>query len=135
MKIDVLNELDCMSTSPTRRGLRHRSLRHFRVEGGSSIGIALLERSVSPDHWEVHDDGDELLFVARGRIAIEVREPDGSCDWETIDAGQFMLVPRGAAHAVRALESSAVLFMTPLEGSRSWQAGDRSTSTVEAASS
>lgn len=126
MKIDLSTEIERLSASPTRRGLRHSNLRDFRVDGGSSIGLAQLELSVSPDHWEVHDGGDELLFVVRGKLAVEVRQPDGTCNRETIGEGQCILIERGVAHAVRALESAAVLFMTPLEGSRSWQVADRS---------
>jgi mannose-6-phosphate isomerase-like protein (cupin superfamily) len=124
MKIDVPEELTRLDRPHTRDGLRHRMLRNFQVDGGSTIGVARLERSASPDHWEVHDDGDELLFVISGTIGVEVSDADGKSDWQTIGAGQCMVITRGAAHAVNVLEDAAVLFMTPCEGSRSWKTAD-----------
>ena len=124
MKIDVPHELATLNGAYTRRGLRHRSLRDFDVGASSMLGVALLERSTSPDHWEVHDGGDELLFVVGGRIGVEICRADGPSDWQTISSGQCLVIPRGVAHAVIVLEEAAVVFVTPREGSRSWQAAD-----------
>lgn len=121
MRIDVAKELTRLSIPRARDGLRHRTIREFHVDGGSMLGVALLECSAPPDHWEIHEGGDELLVVISGKIGIEISHADGRADWQVISAGQCMLVERGAAHAVNVLEDAAVLFMTPLEGSRSWE--------------
>lgn len=43
--------------------------------------------------WHSHDDTDELFFVMKGELTIQLRDGDVS-----VGAGQLFVVPRGVEH-------------------------------------
>jgi len=62
--------------------------------------------------WHHHDDEDELFFVVKGRFRMEYR------DWnkdrsEWIEAGEFVVVPRGVEHRPVAQEKAHVMLFEP----------------------
>ena len=44
-------------------------------------------------HWHHHDEEDELFFVIRGRLVMELRDRS-----VTINPGELFVVPRGVEH-------------------------------------
>jgi mannose-6-phosphate isomerase-like protein (cupin superfamily) len=56
--------------------------------------------------WHAHEHEDEGFLVLRGRIAIDFR--DGSVE---LDAGDFLVVPRGVEHRPRSLTSEPIVLM------------------------
>ena len=59
--------------------------------------------------WHHHDDEDELFLVNRGRMCIEFREHKV---W--LEAGEFLIVPRGVEHRPVAEEEVEVMLFEPL---------------------
>lgn len=60
-------------------------------------------------HWHRHDAEDELFFVYRGSIRIQVE------DNETIllEAGQLCMIPKGVMHKPEADNPSVVVLFEP----------------------
>lgn len=54
--------------------------------------------------WHHHDNEDELFFVIKGRLLIRLRERD---IW--LEAGEFVVIPRGVEHLPVAEEEAHVL--------------------------
>lgn len=66
--------------------------------------------------WEMHPRGDEIVCLLSGRAEMRLRE-DGSERVVLLDTpGAFVIVPRGAWHTARVAEPTAMLFVTPGEG-------------------
>jgi mannose-6-phosphate isomerase-like protein (cupin superfamily) len=58
--------------------------------------------------WHKHDREDELFLVVRGRFRLEFR--DGAV---SLEAGEFLIVPRGVEHRPVADEEVQVLLFEP----------------------
>ncbi|USG99847.1 cupin domain-containing protein [Thermococcus argininiproducens] len=70
------------------------------------IRMALFEGEY---HWHKHTNEDELFYVYRGSIVIQLRDqPD-----IILHEGEMAVVPKGIEHCPRALESSYVLMFEP----------------------
>ena len=67
--------------------------------------------------WHAHADEDEGFLVLKGQIAIDFR--DGSVG---LDAGDFLVVPRGVEHRPRALSHEPIVLM--VEPSTTINTGD-----------
>jgi mannose-6-phosphate isomerase-like protein (cupin superfamily) len=55
----------------------------------------------------VHRDADEAFFVVEGRLLVHI---DGA--WAEAPSGSFILVPRGAPHAIANAAGEAVRWLT-----------------------
>ncbi len=84
-----------------------------RVDG-LSLGVVTMTRN-APHGGEVHPDGDELLVLLSGRIAVVLEEADGERTVE-LAPGQALIVPRGVWHRVVLLEESRLVHATPGPG-------------------
>ena len=61
------------------------------------------------NRWHKHTSGDELFYVYRGQILIQVKgHPD-----ITLNANEMAVVPRGVEHCPKSLEPSHVLMFEP----------------------
>jgi mannose-6-phosphate isomerase-like protein (cupin superfamily) len=60
-----------------------------------------------------HDHEDELFLVVKGRFRMEYRDKDGSERHEWIEAGEFIVVPRGVEHRPVAEEECWFLLFEP----------------------
>ena len=58
--------------------------------------------------WHHHDDEDELFLVVGGRFRMEYRD---RAEW--IEAGEFVVVPRGVEHRPVAEEEAHVMLFEP----------------------
>jgi quercetin dioxygenase-like cupin family protein len=58
--------------------------------------------------WHRHADEDELFLVARGRIRMCLR---GGDQW--VEAGEFIVIPRGVEHKPVAEDEADVLLFEP----------------------
>ena len=59
--------------------------------------------------WHRHEAEDELFLVLKGRLVIELRDKD-----VILDAGEFLIVPRGVEHRPVAQEEVQVLLFEPI---------------------
>lgn len=81
---------------------------------GHTIGAPLLTRQ-PPHGGEVHPDGDELLYLLSGRVAVVVEDAEPPRRVE-LSPGEAFIVPRGIWHQVLLDEPSQILFITPGPG-------------------
>jgi mannose-6-phosphate isomerase-like protein (cupin superfamily) len=63
--------------------------------------------------WHHHDDEDELFLVVRGSFRMEYRDEAGRQREETLQTGEFLIVPRGTEHRPVADEEVEVLLFEP----------------------
>ncbi len=60
--------------------------------------------------WHSHAEADEMFLVWKGRFRVEFRDRI-----ETLDPGQFIVVPRGVEHRTAADAEAEVLIFEPSE--------------------
>ena len=70
------------------------------------IRMALLEGEY---HWHKHTDEDELFYVIKGKIVIQLKDESNI----TLSEGQMAVVPKGVEHCPKSLEPSYVLMFEP----------------------
>ena len=70
------------------------------------IRMALLEGEY---HWHKHINEDELFYVYRGSIVVQLKgRPDIS-----LHEGEMAVIPKGVEHCPKSLEPSYVLMFEP----------------------
>ena len=79
----------------------------------SELGIGRYTPGLSP--WEKHTNGDELLFVTDGHVAIAILDDDGSTESFEIGQSQLFVVPSGRWHQLTATDNVNILFASPSE--------------------
>jgi len=60
--------------------------------------------------WHSHPDAEEMFLVWKGRFRVEFRDRV-----ETLEPGQFIVVPRGVEHRTAADEEAEVMIFEPSE--------------------
>lgn len=60
-------------------------------------------------HWHRHVEEDELFYVVKGSIIIEMRGGEDVA----LSRGQMCVVPRNVEHRPRSVEPSLVLLFEP----------------------
>ena len=60
--------------------------------------------------WHSHAEAEEMFLVWKGRFRVEFRDRI-----ETLDPGQFIVVPRGVEHRTAADEEAEVMIFEPSE--------------------
>jgi mannose-6-phosphate isomerase-like protein (cupin superfamily) len=68
-----------------------------------------LVKLAGPFTWHHHDAEDEMFLVVKGRFRMELRDRDV---W--LDAGEFIIVPKGVEHRPVADEEAHVLLFEPM---------------------
>lgn len=66
--------------------------------------------------WEQHPAGEEVVVLISGALEFVVEVDGGERKVRLDQAGQFLLVPRGAWHTANVDREAKVLFITPGEG-------------------
>ena len=91
-----------------------------RIAGELNGQLVKLVKFQGPFTWHHHDNEDELFLVVKGRFKMEFREPatetSGSTEQQRdvwIEAGEFIIVPRGVEHRPVADEECEVLLFEP----------------------
>ncbi len=77
-----------------------------------------LVKLFGPFVWHHHDEEDELFLVVRGRFRMEYRDRE-----EWIEAGEFVVVPRGVEHRPVAEEEAHVMLFEPASTVNTGSAG------------
>ena len=71
-----------------------------------------LVKFQGPFTWHHHENEDEMFFVVKGRFRMDYRA-DGGAHEEWVEAGEFIVVPRGVEHRPFAEEETEVLLFEP----------------------
>ncbi len=95
----------------------HRMLSTFNQ---CQLGVVRYDGEVP---WERHPDGDELLYVLEGTIAVTILTATDSCE-TLMSAGSLLVVPRGLWHRPRPQAMATLLFATPTQGNEHSFAAD-----------
>jgi len=70
------------------------------------VRLSLLEREF---HWHKHTNEDELFYVVKGEIIIQLKDqPD-----ITLNKGKMAVIPKGVEHCPKSLKPSYVLLFEP----------------------
>lgn len=67
-----------------------------------------LVKFQGPFVWHHHDNEDEMFLVVKGSFVMKFRDRD-----VTLNAGEFIVVPRGVEHMPVAEEESHVMLFEP----------------------
>jgi len=60
-------------------------------------------------HWHKHTDQDELFYILKGKLVIQLKDqPD-----ITLSEGQMAMIPKGVEHCPTSIEPSYVLLFEP----------------------
>jgi mannose-6-phosphate isomerase-like protein (cupin superfamily) len=90
-----------------------------RIVGELNGQYLKLVKFKGPFTWHHHETEDEMFLVVKGRFRMEFREPrynpseprEPTEVW--LEAGEFMVVPRGVEHRPVADEEAEVLLFEP----------------------
>jgi mannose-6-phosphate isomerase-like protein (cupin superfamily) len=80
------------------------------LQSGRLMGVMNLD--AGPSHWEVHPDGDELLYLLSGSMDV-VLESDGKNSAITLTGSSSCIVPKNTWHQTIANGPCTLLFITP----------------------
>jgi len=70
------------------------------------VRLSLLEGEF---HWHKHTNEDELFYVVKGKIVIQLKDqPD-----ITLSEGQIAVIPKGVEHCPKSPQLSYVLLFEP----------------------
>jgi mannose-6-phosphate isomerase-like protein (cupin superfamily) len=61
--------------------------------------------------WHHHDLEDELFFVIKGRLLMQVREEHEQNIW--VEEGEFIIIPHGIEHRPVAEEETHLMLLEP----------------------
>lgn len=99
---------------------------HPRIAGelnGQHVKLAKLKGEFV---WHSHADEDEMFLVVRGRLVMRFRDRD-----EFVNAGEFIIVPRGVEHLPIAEEEVEVMLFEPASTVNTGDAGGERTVAAE----
>ena len=63
--------------------------------------------------WHHHDQEDELFFVAKGRLLMQVREGPESQRNIWVEEGELVIIPHGVEHRPVAEEETHLMLLEP----------------------
>ncbi|WDR01941.1 cupin domain-containing protein [Devosia algicola] len=72
---------------------------------------------VHPDHWEMHSEGDEFLYLWSGRLVIDLDCANGTHS-VTLTPGTGYVVASGLWHRLRLLAPSVLMAITHRTGTQ-----------------
>lgn len=61
-------------------------------------------------HWHKHTNEDELFYVLRGELTIQLREPYSNI---TLRGGELTVIPKGVEHCPKSSVDTYVLVFEP----------------------
>lgn len=84
-----------------------------RIAGELNGQMVKLVKFKGPFTWHRHDEEDEMFLVMKGSFNMELRDPEipGAGKTIILNAGEFLIVPRGVEHRPNAeMECEVMLF-------------------------
>ena len=60
-------------------------------------------------HWHKHKNQDELFFVLKGKLNIQLKEQSDI----TLSEGQIAVIPKGVEHCPKSIQPTYVLLFEP----------------------
>jgi quercetin dioxygenase-like cupin family protein len=107
-------ELEALNPAAAVDALSEMQFETLAGFNGGHIGVFWSEAG-GPGPWEMHPNEDELLHVIEGKIAIDVLPADRGrgADRVIVDAGSFLVVPRGLWHRHDMLERTQEMYLSP----------------------
>jgi len=79
-----------------------------RIAGEVNDSYVKLAKLKGEFVWHHHENEDELFLVVKGRLCIKLRDGDL---W--LEAGEFVIIPKGVEHCPVAEEEVEVLLLEP----------------------
>jgi len=79
-----------------------------RIAGELNDSYVKLAKLKGEFVWHQHDDEDELFLIVKGHLTIKLRDREVE-----LDAGEFVIIPRGVEHLPVAVEEVHVLLLEP----------------------
>jgi quercetin dioxygenase-like cupin family protein len=77
--------------------------------------VSMLVTGPAWRSWECHSEGEEFILQLEGSLALWL-EQDGRIEERNLQAGDFIIVPRGVWHIAETTEPGKALFITPGKG-------------------
>lgn len=68
-----------------------------RIVGEANGCLFKVAKGIGSINWHAHDDQDEVFFVYKGRLTIQLRDRDVE-----LNEGDMFVVPRGVEHRPKA---------------------------------
>jgi len=81
-----------------------------QVFAGTTVGLATLECS-PPHNGERHNDGDEIIIVINGKIAVESDSNPHKC--LELQSGDSCIIRKGEWHKIKVIEAAQLVYITP----------------------
>ena len=78
------------------------------VVGEANGSLFKVAKGIGSTNWHKHDDEDEVFFVYKGRLTIQLRT--GNVE---LSEGDMFVVPRGVEHCPRADDEVHLLVVGP----------------------
>lgn len=82
---------------------------------GRLMGAVRITTDIS--HWEMHPEGEEILYLVSGALDVVLQEESGDRTVELRDGG-VCIVPRGVWHTQIVHAPSELVFVTPGRGTQ-----------------
>ena len=79
-----------------------------RIVGELNDSYVKLAKFKGEFIWHKHDAEDELFLLIKGHLLIKLRDSDVH-----LDAGEFIIVPRGVEHLPIAEQEAHILLLEP----------------------
>ncbi len=93
--------------SPVRKKNLSTAFAGLHASGASKVEAQVSHMQVKiavfegASHWSFRQHDDQLFFVHQGRLLMKFRDRE-----ETIESGEFIVVPRGVEHSTVALDKA-----------------------------
>ena len=68
--------------------------------------------------WEMHPNGDEVVYLLDGSITFVLQETPGTRSVDLARSGEYVVVPKGTWHTAKVQGPCRILFITPGEGTQ-----------------
>jgi quercetin dioxygenase-like cupin family protein len=61
-------------------------------------------------HWHKHTNQDELFYILKGKILIQLKNQQDV----TLSEGQIAVIPKGVEHSPKSIEPSYIILFEPI---------------------
>jgi mannose-6-phosphate isomerase-like protein (cupin superfamily) len=79
-----------------------------KIVGEANGNLFKVAKGIGSTNWHKHDDEDEVFFVYKGRLTIQLRDRNVE-----LGEGDMFIVPRGVEHCPLAGEEVHLLLVGP----------------------